>query len=176
MIMDALSSNLALRPPRTMSWGDNLPRNFSWFRVNRIAGSACPESELELISLVGVGINHVVTLSEDKMPPSCIKSCKKLKWTFIPILNFQGADLCDYEKFFDVCDIGPIDSILVHCRMGRGRTGMLLAAYVMKYEGMSAELAIKVVRSMRPNSIETLNQEQSLQNLEKYLDNLKNRN
>ena len=169
-IRNALSSILALQLPRTMSWGDNLPRNFSWFRLNKIAGSACPDSELELISLVGVGINHVVTLSNEKMPPSCIKSYKKLKWTWIPIPDFRGATLRDYEKFFNVVENGPNDSILVHCRMGNGRTGMLLAAYGMKYEGMSAKQAIKNVRSLRPNSIEDLNQEQSLQNLEKYLD------
>ena len=74
MITGVLFLNLVLPQPRTMTWGDNLPKGFSWFRINRIAGSGCPESELELLSLVGVGTKHVVTLSENKMPPACMKS------------------------------------------------------------------------------------------------------
>ena len=65
----------------------------------------------------------------------------------------------DFEIFFNICEDCIEDSILVHCGMGQGRTGMLLAAYAIKYEGLSADAAIKVVRLVRPNSIETRDQE-----------------
>lgn len=150
-----------------MAWGDALPRNFSWLRVNVIAGCSLPSSELELKSLVGVNIRHVITLSPESLPPACIRAMASLSWTVIGVENFKGADPSQFDSFFHTCQIAleRRESIVLHCRSGRGRTGMFLAAYLIKFEGMDADTAIQTVRSVRPNSIETRDQELSLQRL-----------
>jgi len=51
--------------------------------------------------------------------------------------------------------------VLVHCAAGKGRTGTVLAAYLILKDGISAEEAIRRVRSLRPGSIEP-NQEEGL--------------
>ena len=40
-------------------------------------------------------------------------------------------------------------AVVVHCRMGWGRTGMVLAMYLMAFYKKSAKLAIKEVRNLR---------------------------
>jgi len=157
-----------------MAWGDSLPSNFSWLRVNAIAGSACPAGELEVRSLAGVHIKHVITLSPEALPHSSIQAVQELCWTFIPVENFRGGSLHDFAKFFDICEQAFAEGvkILVHCKSGRGRTGMFLAAYLIKYEGLRADSAIRTVRSILPRSIETREQELSLANLEANVDSL----
>ena len=48
--------------------------------------------------------------------------------------------------------------VAVHCIAGLGRTGTILACYLVR-EGMSADKAITAIRRWRPGSIETLDQE-----------------
>lgn len=43
--------------------------------------------------------------------------------------------------------------VLVHCYAGKDRTGMLLAVFVAKKEGLSASEAIRRVREVRPLAI-----------------------
>ena len=150
--------------------GDSLPPNFSWLLVNRIAGSGCPRSELELRGLLGVGVRYVVTLCDDPRPPPCIDSIRGLEHITIPVPDLRRGHLSDFDQFFGVCDRSMEEggSILVHCRSGRGRTGMFLAAFLVKYQGLGADEAIRTVRSRRPGSIETGDQEQCLHDLVYY--------
>ena len=39
--------------------------------------------------------------------------------------------------------------VVIHCRMGWGRTGMVLAMYLMAFYNKSAKLAITEVRNLR---------------------------
>lgn len=170
-----------VKPPGGGTWGDNLPANFSWLAVNMMAGSACPQSELELRSLAGLGISHLVTLSPDAKPPDCITHIQDIQWTVIPIQNLHGAKIEQFYTFFNICDQHLGDkvnggAILIHCMGGRGRTGMFLAAYLMRYNGLSAKASIAAVRAARPGSIETKSQEESLIKLEDFLQQQKQKN
>ncbi len=53
--------------------------------------------------------------------------------------------------------------------MGRGRTGTILACYLMKKEGMSASAAIEETKKKRKGSIETDEQEETIRKYEIYL-------
>jgi atypical dual specificity phosphatase len=59
--------------------------------------------------------------------------------------------------------------VLVHCAAGKGRTGTILGAYLLRNQNISAKEAITKIRNMRPGSIQTDSQEKSLYEYEKYL-------
>lgn len=58
---------------------------------------------------------------------------------------------------------------MVHCNGGSGRTGTLLAAYMMKKEGLTAEQAIKKVKEIRGRRIRRKKQLDTLKEYESFL-------
>jgi len=58
---------------------------------------------------------------------------------------------------------------LVHCLAGMGRTGVILACYLVKYQNMSADKATQKVRKERPGSIQSYPQEEIIFRFEKFL-------
>ncbi|XP_032523974.2 dual specificity protein phosphatase 23-like [Danaus plexippus] len=137
------------------------PINFSWLVDNKIAGMGCPQSVASLNYLADVGINQLITLSPEKIPP--LLECDiNLKWTEIRIKEFGAPTLKQIIKFIEICERADIrgEAVGVHCRHGRGRTGTMLACYLVCFKRMTPERAILTVRTLRPGSCETAEQQQ----------------
>ncbi|XP_056305030.1 protein tyrosine phosphatase domain-containing protein 1 [Danio aesculapii] len=64
--------------------------------------------------------------------------------------------------------------IAVHCHAGLGRTGVLLACYLLFTTQMTADQAILLIRNKRPNSIQTRGQLQCVRQFAQFLVPLRN--
>ncbi|XP_072948001.1 dual specificity protein phosphatase 23-like [Epargyreus clarus] len=148
------------KPEETKDYESFRPINFSWFIENKIAAMGWPRSVENLNYICDAGVDHLITLSPEKLPP--ILECeRKLRWSEIRINEFSAPTLKQILKFIAMCERAEIrgEVLGVHCRQGRGRTGTMLACYLVYFKHMTPERAILTVRLQRPGSCETYEQE-----------------
>lgn len=63
-----------------------------------------------------------------------------------------------------------LQGVGVHCMHGHGRTGTMLACYLLtKNNNITGDEAIKMIREMRPGSIETASQEKTVRNFHQHI-------
>ena len=137
------------------------PTNFSWVVDGRLAGSGRPMSRDEFDWAVGPqGIKCIVTMTEDPLPPQWMAS-SGTRYLHVPTPDLTAPDhgrLNDAADFIDA-QIREGRPVMVHCAAGLGRAGTVLACYLIKYGGRTAEQAIREIREKRPGSIQSAEQE-----------------
>lgn len=82
------------------------PWNFSWVVPGKLAAMAWPQNIENLNYLVEQGINHVITLSPEKIPP--ILMFTKLKWTQMPVKEFEPPSIKQVLDFINICQRGAL--------------------------------------------------------------------
>ncbi len=136
-------------------------RNFSWIIEDEIAGMAKPASSVnDFEFLKEKGLEAIVTLTEHPLSKVLIDEFG-FSVKHIPIRDFHPPTLEQIEDFvtFSKCARAEGKKLVVHCEAGMGRTGTLLACYLVS-KGYSATNAIEEVRIKRPGSIETTEQQE----------------
>lgn len=144
------------------------PTNFSWVIEGMLTGSGMPTSREEMDWVRENGIKAVLTLTEEPLPEQWLNN---IDYLHVPTVNGSSPDIEDIEKAVDFIDknLKNNKSVMVHCAAGKGRTGTILVAYMMKFRGIDVKSAIEEIRSLRPGSVENGSQEIALSVFEKYL-------
>jgi atypical dual specificity phosphatase len=116
--------------------------DLAWLREQGIGALlTLTEQPLDAGTLAASGLENLHLPIEDLAPPT--------PQEFLAALNFIDRKLA----------LGQ--AVAVHCLMGQGRTGSILAAYLIR-GGASPEDALRELRTVCPGAVENLSQERAL--------------
>jgi atypical dual specificity phosphatase len=131
------------------------PSGFTWIEKPLLGGMARPESAEDLAWLRENGIELIVSLSEDPLRRDWVNEAGLLA-IHIPVQDMEAPTQDQLNQAISAIKRanGRPMGVVVHCTAGLGRTGVVLACWLVA-NGMSAANAIARVRRLRPGSIET---------------------
>ena len=144
------------------------PDNFSWIIEEKLAGSAIPTSKEEIDWIKQEGVKSIVTIREEPLEDEWIKGVNYLHVHSNDMGIPEFSDLVNSVDFIHQ-RITNDEPVMVHCLAGLGRTGTILACYLIKYEDMTADDAIEKVRRERHGSIQSFSQEEIIFRFEKFV-------
>jgi atypical dual specificity phosphatase len=135
------------------------PRGFLWLRPGKLAGTPLPgvyfEMEYDLKALQRVGITTLVTLTETALDESRLAPFG-LKSVWEPVPDMAAPTVEQAMRLCQTIDLLHVrgEVVAVHCRAGMGRTGTVLAAYLV-WKGYGALKALETVRSIEPRWVQS---------------------
>ena len=137
-----------------------MPHVFDWVLTEQLGACVNPYvSQSAVLELQTNGITMLVNLHERPDAPDILAQLQA-ETIHLPVQDSHAPTQAQLEE-----GIAAIDSALkqgrrvaVHCGAGLGRSGTLIAAYLVS-QGSTPDDAMARVRSARPGSIETLEQE-----------------
>jgi atypical dual specificity phosphatase len=138
------------------------PDGFSWIDKPLLAAMAHPRELDEFVWLREQGIQLLISLCETP-PRRDYANEAGLLILHVPVEDMHPPS----QKQIDLC-MSAIQkahsqemAVGIHCTAGLGRTGVILACYLIQQD-MSAKNAIARIRRLRPGSIETDEQAEAI--------------
>jgi len=128
-----------------------------------LAGLARPRvggPDDDIAKLARSGFVGLVSLTESPLDAAVVER-SGMEYLHIPVRDFEAPATSDVAKFVDFVRrvvARRKGAVAVHCGSGLGRTGTMLACYLVS-EGRSPDEALELVRRVRPGSVETPEQE-----------------
>ena len=126
-----------------------------------IAGSSLPNTPEAIKYIKDQGIKLIISAAHADTVSNLLEKDS------IKHLNLEFADLTvpsrvQLKAYFSTLSkaIKLNEPVLIHCRAGCGRTGLLLALFLIYFHDFSNETSIQEVRKIRPCSIELKRQEE----------------
>ncbi len=139
------------------------PARFSWLIEGKLAGSARPENETQLEWLWKEGLRAIVCLNMER--PLDDEQVKNLgfKYALVPVRDFSAPTIEDIQDFVSFVNrmLEQNNPVVVCCGAGIGRTGTMLAAYLVG-KCYSPEEALEEVREKRGIGVESYVQREAV--------------
>jgi atypical dual specificity phosphatase len=127
------------------------------------SGEGTKGGEGDLPQLKERGVVGLVSLTEAPLDEEELRRAG-LEYLHLPVPDFQAPrpeDIAAFVGFVREVTARRRGAVAVHCAAGYGRTGTMLACFLVS-EGWGADEAIREVRRVRPGSIETESQEEAV--------------
>ncbi len=144
--------------PVAVAVADTMP-GFSWLEPGQLAAMAKPGRQrplaVDLAFLQTQGIKLLVSLTAEPIPASVLAKYE-MAGLHLPVEDFTPPTLAQIDRFLTETAKARKEgyALGIHCTAGKGRTGTMLAAYLVS-QGYTAPEAIAEVRRLRPGSVET---------------------
>ena len=135
-------------------------QRFYWVIERRLAGCSRPGAHGQSIAddlaiLRDHGIQSVLTLTETPVLAHELEAAG-LDTLHLPVDDFFAPTTQQMLQALAYIDASLAESmpVAVHCLAGQGRTGTILAAWLLR-SGLSADEAISEIRALAPGAIES---------------------
>ena len=151
---------MPISPQRFLQWSRYGMEPFNWIVPGRLMASVYPRSWEYLGYLrEAEGIELAINLAENPWPGEWSEA-SGVRCHHVPIIDMSVPSK---EQVIETIDIisGHDGPVMVHCAAGIGRTGTVIALYLVN-QGDPPGDAIAHVRSMRTGSIQTPQQERMI--------------
>ena len=131
------------------------PRRFDWIIEGKLAASMYPRTDDHLRALHAVGVRALVTLHEQPVDQGKLDALG-ITTQHYPVEDLAAPSLDQIEAAVAFIEhtLAAGEGVAVHCAAGLGRTGTVIACYLV-HEGYTPAEAIASVRARRPGSVET---------------------
>lgn len=149
---------------------ERVSTEFTWIVPGELAVMPAPGSDRSLDQdaafLEQQGIQILVSLTEEA-PDARTLSSHSIEQRHIPIEDFAPPTMHQMNQFTTLVEdaVENGQPVGVHCTAGLGRSGTMAAAYLVA-KGYPADEALRMVRRIRPGSIENNAQEEAVYQFE----------
>jgi len=131
-----------------------------WILPGELAGMSHPgTAKATYQGLRDTGITGIATLTQGPLPQFVTEEFG-FDYIHLPVRDFSAPSPEQINRFVKFCDLNieKNGAVTAHCRAGIGRTGVMLACYLV-HRDEKPHRAIRRVRGVRPGALETPEQE-----------------
>ncbi|MDD3786973.1 MAG: dual specificity protein phosphatase family protein, partial [Hydrogenophaga sp.] len=143
------------------------PNGFHWIVPGKLAGTAEPglshSIDYDLDLLARIGVTHLISLTEKDLDQEALGR-HGLQNIHLPVFDRETPSIAQtymlLRRMQKLLDEGKV--VAVHCKAGIGRTGTVLAAWMIREGGLSTSSAIERLRLINKSYVQTEMQENFL--------------
>lgn len=148
------------RPTKAPPSDAGYPRGFYWLLPRRLGGLPRPgiiDSDVrDVAGLQALGVTVLVTLEERATVDAELLRLAGIRSAHFPIVDMSAPGVEDAVRFCAEVDgwLRHGEVVALHCLAGQGRTGTMLAAYLIR-GGAPCAQAIETVRCINPRCVQS---------------------